>query len=74
MTPAATAAGTRELPHPTRAEIRLEVLHALSDPVRLRIVRDLAADSGALFSCSHFDLPVTKSTTTYHFRVLRESG
>ncbi|MEV0013763.1 ArsR/SmtB family transcription factor [Streptomyces tendae] len=75
MTPAATAAGPRELPHPTRAEIRLEgVLHALSDPVRLRIVRDLAADSGALFSCSHFDLPVTKSTTTHHFRVLRESG
>ncbi|XKK60496.1 ArsR family transcriptional regulator [Streptomyces sp. ARC32] len=75
MPPAASAAGTRELPHPTRAAIRLEgVLHALSDPVRLRIVRDLAADGGALFACSYFDLPVTKSTTTYHFRVLRESG
>ncbi|MEU8742298.1 helix-turn-helix transcriptional regulator [Streptomyces parvulus] len=75
MPPAATASGARELPHPTRAEIRLEgVLHALSDPVRLRIVRDLAADSDALFSCSHFDLPVAKSTTTHHFRVLRESG
>ncbi len=73
MTPAAT--GTRELPHPTRAEIRLEgVLHALSDPVRLRIVRDLAADAEELLACSHFDLPVTKSTTTHHFRVLRESG
>ncbi|MEV7205011.1 MULTISPECIES: helix-turn-helix transcriptional regulator [unclassified Streptomyces] len=79
MPPAATATGTaagaRELPHPTRAEIRLEgVLHALSDPVRLSIVRDLAADSDALFACSYFDLPVTKSTTTHHFRVLRESG
>ncbi|MFB7084983.1 ArsR/SmtB family transcription factor [Streptomyces sp. NPDC056296] len=73
MTPAAT--GTRDLPHPAREEIRLEsVLHALSDPVRLRIVRDLAADSDELFSCSYFDLPVTKSTTTHHFRVLRESG
>ncbi|MFJ7770015.1 ArsR/SmtB family transcription factor [Streptomyces sp. NPDC097107] len=70
-----TAAGTRDLPHPAREEIRLEsVLHALSDPVRLRIVRELAAASDELLSCSHFDLPVTKSTTTHHFRVLRESG
>nr|WP_202497760.1 helix-turn-helix transcriptional regulator [Streptomyces sp. SID5469] len=49
------------------------VLHALSDPMRLQIVRELAADGDEL-SCSHFDLPVTKSTTTHHFRVLRESG
>ncbi|MFD6973534.1 ArsR/SmtB family transcription factor [Streptomyces sp. NPDC059979] len=64
----------RTLAHPETAEIRLEgVLHALSDPVRLSIVLDLAA-SAADLSCSHFDLPVTKSTTTHHFRVLRESG
>ncbi|GAA3291862.1 hypothetical protein GCM10020295_09710 [Streptomyces cinereospinus] len=50
------------------------MLHALSDPMRLRIVRELAAGSGDELSCSHFDLPVTKSTTTHHFRVLRESG
>ncbi|MGW0812969.1 transcriptional regulator [Streptomyces viridiviolaceus] len=75
MTTAATARSSRDLPHPAREEIRLEgVLHALSDPMRLRIVRDLAADSDELFSCSYFDLPVTKSTTTHHFRVLRESG
>ncbi|WP_030147215.1 MULTISPECIES: ArsR/SmtB family transcription factor [unclassified Streptomyces] len=68
------AVSSRDLPHPGRDEIRLEgVLHALSDPVRLRIVRELAAVTGEL-SCSHFDLPVTKSTTTHHFRVLRESG
>jgi DNA-binding transcriptional ArsR family regulator len=64
----------RDLPHPAREEIRLEdVLHALADPLRLRIVRELA-DEGVELSCSHFDLPVTKSTTTHHFRVLRESG
>lgn len=69
-----TTATGRELPHPAREEIRLEgVLHALSDPVRLRIVRELAGDGDEL-SCSRFDLPVTKSTTTHHFRVLRESG
>ncbi|MBZ3901773.1 MULTISPECIES: ArsR/SmtB family transcription factor [Streptomyces] len=68
------AVSSRDLPHPAREEIRLEsVLHALSDPMRLRIVRELAADGDEL-SCSYFDLPVTKSTTTHHFRVLRESG
>ncbi|WP_236243468.1 helix-turn-helix transcriptional regulator [Streptomyces sp. CC228A] len=72
MTPAAT--GPRELAHPARDEIRLEgVLHALSDPMRLRVVRELAA-AGSEVSCSHVELPVAKSTSTHHFRVLRESG
>ncbi|WP_030340215.1 ArsR/SmtB family transcription factor [Streptomyces sp. NRRL S-1022] len=69
-----TATTGRALPHPDREQIRLEsVLHALSDPMRLQIVRELAV-VGAELTCSHFDLPVTKSTTTHHFRVLRESG
>ncbi|MFB7830238.1 ArsR/SmtB family transcription factor [Streptomyces sp. NPDC056056] len=69
-----TATSPRALEHPTRDQIRLEaVLHALADPVRLRIVRDMARERAEL-SCSYFDLPVTKSTTTYHFRVLREGG
>ncbi|MET3982881.1 helix-turn-helix transcriptional regulator [Streptomyces sp. PvR034] len=69
--PSATA---RSLDHPSPAEIRLEsVLHALSDPVRLSIVRELAGGGGEL-ACSYFELPVTKSTSTHHFRVLRESG
>ncbi len=64
----------RSLKHPERDEIRLEsVLHALSDPVRLRIFRSLA-DAEDELSCSVFELPVSKSTTTHHFRVLRESG
>ncbi|MCX5059343.1 MULTISPECIES: helix-turn-helix transcriptional regulator [unclassified Streptomyces] len=70
----ATATSSRDLPHPARGDIRLEaLLHALSDPMRLQIVRELAAYGDEL-SCSHFDLPVTKSTTTHHFRVLREAG
>ncbi|NUK23036.1 helix-turn-helix transcriptional regulator [Streptomyces lunaelactis] len=69
-----TATSPRVLAHPTRQELRLEnVLHALSDPMRLRVVRDLAVADDDL-SCSFFDLPVTKSTTTHHFRVLRENG
>ncbi|MFE4588649.1 ArsR/SmtB family transcription factor [Streptomyces laurentii] len=70
-----TATNPRALAHPAREEIRLEgVLHALSDAVRLRIVREMARGGSGGFSCSYFDLPVTKSTTTHHFRVLRESG
>ncbi|MFD3539206.1 ArsR/SmtB family transcription factor [Streptomyces sp. NPDC058662] len=66
--------GARALVHPEPGAIRLEnVLDALSDPVRLSIVRDLAR-SDAELACSHFALPVTKSTSTHHFRVLRESG
>jgi DNA-binding transcriptional ArsR family regulator len=62
------------LTHPARDEIELAaVLHALSDPVRLLMVRGLA---GALEgrSCASFDVPVTKSTCTHHFKVLREAG
>ncbi|MFI7009516.1 ArsR/SmtB family transcription factor [Streptomyces sp. NPDC050145] len=73
-TAAPQAAGGRALAHPAREELRLEaVLHALSDPMRLAIVREMAAAETAL-SCSAFALPVTKSTSTHHFRVLRESG
>ena len=59
---------------PARDEIELAaVLHALSDPVRLRIVAALAV-AGEEPSCGSFDLPVTKSTCTHHFKVLREAG
>jgi DNA-binding transcriptional ArsR family regulator len=61
------------LPHPRRDELELgTVLHALSDPVRMTIVA--ALDSGQERSCNSFDVPVTKSTCTHHFRVLREAG
>nr|WP_258177410.1 helix-turn-helix transcriptional regulator [Streptomyces solincola] len=70
-----TMTSGRELPHPEAAQIRLaEVLHALADPMRMRAVRRLAAAGGAELACSDIELPVTKSTSTHHFRVLRESG
>ncbi len=49
------------------------MLHALSDPQRLRIVRKLSADPEAR-PCGSFELDVSKSTCTHHFRVLREAG
>ncbi|MFC6063286.1 ArsR/SmtB family transcription factor [Streptomyces ochraceiscleroticus] len=64
----------RVLGHPSRDAIRLEdVLHALADPVRLGIVLVLDEAEGEC-SCSVFDAPVSKSTLTHHFRVLREHG
>jgi DNA-binding transcriptional ArsR family regulator len=68
-----TMTATETIPHPQRAELELAaVLHALSDPVRLRIVAGLAR--GGERTCGSFELPVTKSTCTHHFRVLREAG
>jgi DNA-binding transcriptional ArsR family regulator len=62
------------LHHPSRAEIDLAaVLHALSDPQRLHIVRLLAAQERAV-PCGSLKLKITKSTATHHFRVLREAG
>jgi DNA-binding transcriptional ArsR family regulator len=61
------------LHHPAVADLELAcVLHALSDPMRLKIVHVLA--SGGEHTCKSIDLPVTKSTCTHHFRVLREAG
>src|SRR3954449_7881487 len=63
-----------KIDHPPRAGIELaEVLHALSDPVRLRIVAALAGQDSEL-TCGSIDVPVTKSTCTHHFKVLREAG
>ena len=62
------------LHHPPAGELELEsVLHALSDPQRLRIVALLAQDDEPR-RCGGFDLLVSKSTLTHHFRVLREAG
>jgi DNA-binding transcriptional ArsR family regulator len=50
----------------------VEVLQALSDPVRLQIVRHLA-DVGEV-ACGTLPLPVGKSTISHHYKVLREAG
>jgi len=73
--PTATSKENPEsLTHPERDEIELgAVLHALSDPVRRQIVVALASADGEP-SCGSIDVPVTKSTCTHHFKVLREAG
>ncbi|MFF5702447.1 ArsR/SmtB family transcription factor [Streptomyces sp. NPDC012794] len=62
--------------HPAIEEIELgKVLSALADPLRRRVVRELAAaPEGAARTCASFALPVSKATVTHHFRTLREAG
>lgn len=63
----------RPFKHPDVADFVLErVLHALSDPVRLDIVRRLAAVEEA--SCGELDGGRPKSSMSHHFRVLRDAG
>jgi DNA-binding transcriptional ArsR family regulator len=63
----------RNLHHPRIDEVGLpDVLHALSDPVRLKIVRTLAEREEQ--SCSAVEASVSKSTLSHHFKVLREAG
>jgi DNA-binding transcriptional ArsR family regulator len=63
------------LHHPPVEEIDLpSLLHALSDPMRLEIVRSLfCAQQGGL-ACKDIELPVSKATASHHFKVLREAG
>lgn len=64
----------KPLPHPDLDEIEIDqVLRALGEPCRLRIVQDLAAAEQPM-ACGAFELEVSKSTSTHHFRTLRENG
>lgn len=59
--------------HPDRDQLRLEdVLEALANPIRLRVVRTLAGVEE--MSCGEILPDISKSTASYHWRVLREGG
>lgn len=59
---------------PAVADIDLSaVLAALNDPVRLGLVAALVQHDGDV-ACGTFDLPISKSSASHHFRVLREAG
>lgn len=63
----------RPYKHPAASELSLErVLYALSDSIRLEIVRQLAGVEVA--TCGDLDGGRPKSTVSHHFKVLRESG
>lgn len=50
------------------------VLHALSDPCRLTIVRQLLESKGRALACNEVKLDVVKATRSHHFEVLRGAG
>jgi DNA-binding transcriptional ArsR family regulator len=50
-----------------------DVLEALSDPVRLEMVRRMAREGGPVACADLYD-SVSKSTASHHFKVLREAG
>ena len=52
----------------------LRVLQALSDPVRLEIVRQLAGCNGGELGCAAVVVPVSKSTASHHFKTLLNAG
>jgi DNA-binding transcriptional ArsR family regulator len=51
------------------------VLQALSDPVRLEMVRQLArCEEGHGIRCGEIEIDVTKSTASHHLKTLRNAG
>ncbi|GAA2775494.1 ArsR/SmtB family transcription factor [Streptomyces showdoensis] len=63
----------RALPQPQPEDFDLAtVMHALGDPVRLELVRRLAAEGET--TCSPEGLTVPRSTLSNHWRILREAG
>jgi DNA-binding transcriptional ArsR family regulator len=59
--------------HPSEVPL-ISVMGALSDPVRVAIVRELAMNPDWSMTCGSFDVPVGKATRSHHFTVLREAG
>jgi DNA-binding transcriptional ArsR family regulator len=50
-----------------------DVLAAVSDPVRLEMVRRMHAEGGPA-PCAELYDGVSKSTASHHFKILREAG
>ncbi|MEN3306239.1 MAG: hypothetical protein V7603_2441 [Micromonosporaceae bacterium] len=65
----------RDLAHPDVADLALaDVLFALSDPMRLAIVRQLACGPLVELPCQEVGGPAPKSTRSHHLKTLREAG
>jgi DNA-binding transcriptional ArsR family regulator len=69
-------ATSRQLAHPDLADVELPaVLFALSDPARLDLIRELAAEGPlSVAQCQATDPNVPKSTFSHHLKSLREAG
>ncbi|MCZ0210731.1 helix-turn-helix domain-containing protein [Streptomyces sp. UMAF16] len=70
------SAKTREFTHPATSQLELtSVLFALSDPIRLELVRRLHTDGPLeVAECQPRSGPIPKSTLSHHVKTLREAG
>jgi DNA-binding transcriptional ArsR family regulator len=59
------------MPEPEALELTA-VLDALADPIRLEILRELAAHGES--SCGSLSPPIAASTRSHHLKVLRAAG
>jgi DNA-binding transcriptional ArsR family regulator len=65
----------RPFVHPPIESITLEgILYALSDPVRLEIIRRIGAGTCAMNCSAAAPEKMAKSTQSHHFQILREAG
>lgn len=61
--------------HPSVESLQLsKVLHALSDPNRLRIVKSIATKGEEVCTYYSYEFNISKSTVSHHIKTLRESG
>jgi len=59
--------------HPNDVPLQA-ALEALADPVRRKVIQDLASVPDWTMPCGAFDLGVSKATSSHHFAVLRAAG
>ncbi len=65
----------KQIGHPPVETMSLpEVLSALSDPIRLRIVTMAARADDKGMACCEFGIDLPKGTLSHHFKVLRTAG
>ncbi|WP_382306488.1 ArsR/SmtB family transcription factor [Herbiconiux sp. UC225_62] len=66
---------TNDYPVPDMADVHLvDVLRAVADPIRLRIVTVLGDGEPHSKSAPDWGFDVQKSTLAHHFKALREAG
>jgi DNA-binding transcriptional ArsR family regulator len=64
-----------EYPTPDLADVELvDLLQAVADPIRLRIVRVLVDGDPHPKTADIWGFDVQKSTLSHHFKILREAG
>lgn len=73
MVPLRASRSAPEHTHPDDVCL-LTALAALADPVRYKIVCDLAASPEWARNCGSFDVPVGKAALSHHLAVLRAAG